>query len=175
LSHQQPQQFQVLINEQKRLGKKNKTNIHFITNRHLNNKVFQKQKCHTGYFNIATYETLAFDLIQYQNLCGGLYNIGNILYEMGSLLNEKWLLKNTILYPIPIVQRLGYLLDFLGHSEKTKNLNAFLQDKKNNYVLLSRGQTTQEVKDKKWKIIVRKSALLCLNQLVSALFLVDIS
>src|SRR5690606_31964989 len=53
-AHQQPQSFQVVVKERVRLRKKNTKMLYFAKRIGVSESDFIKQKCHTGYFNIAT-------------------------------------------------------------------------------------------------------------------------
>ncbi len=65
---------------------------------------------------VSTPETTAFDLISYVKASGHLNHIATTLAELQETLDEKRLTKlvNTEVVALPDMQRLGYLLEFVG-------------------------------------------------------------
>lgn len=153
-AHQQPQQFQVLVNKQRQLSLSHRTNINCIVKKNINPTLIMSQKTSTGYFNIAKKESLVFDIVQYQHLCGYLNNVGTILYEIGSELDPKLLAEFAPQYPKTVTQRLGYLLDFVGHQNKTDELQNIISQQQLPYAKLSPTYAKTELKHEKWRIII---------------------
>lgn len=153
-AHQQPQLFQIIVKKQQIIA--DKTNITFVVRRNITNSEFQLQKCNTGYFNIANKETLVLDLVQHSALCGNLNNVATILYEIGAALHAELLATTASAYPKPVMQRLGFLLDFVGHENKSQKLSQLLKTQQIRYNLLATGYQKTNIRNNKWKIIVNE-------------------
>lgn len=157
-AHQQPQIFQVCIAKQLRT-KNSKSNISFFTKKDLLYTPKKKHKVETGYINISTKEATALDLVQYHNLCGYWNNVGTILMELSNSLDPQLLLDTAIngKYELPIIQRLGSLLDLVGGSTKTVLLHKYIQTQKpRNVYLTAQNKNPHVFLNKKWRVWVNE-------------------
>jgi len=156
--HQQPQQFQVVVNKIFRPIQKNRIDIRFFKKSHLNDNQRMKLKTATGYLWISKPEVTAIDLINYIKSTGYLGNVVTVLTELLEKINSEELLiqcKNQV--PLAILQRLGYLLDFCGGEKVTSLLYDWLKQQKLQIVSLRPDKDVNDATmDKKWKIMVNE-------------------
>lgn len=156
VAHQQPQIFQVVVEQQLRI-KKSKSNITFLVKKERSLTPIEKFKVDTGYINISSKEATALDLVQYKHLCGYWNNVATILLELSDALDEKLLLQVAIHgeYEIPTIQRLGYLLEMIGKAEKADCLQEYVETNKPQIVFLTTGSDkSQAILNEKWRILV---------------------
>ena len=80
----------------------------------------------TGYINLSTVETTFFDLIMYYRRVGGLERVYQVASEMTGLFTAGGLLKSAKNFPLPVVQRGGYILERLGFRQGVKRLKLYI-------------------------------------------------
>ena len=108
-----------------------------------------------GFLRIASPETTAYDLVGYQRHCGGLENVATVLSELGETLDPTGLSSLGEFSPIPWSQRLGFLLDLVGHSSRSKALADFVEDHATETaVLVPGGSKASANRNARWKLLV---------------------
>lgn len=128
--HQQPQSFSI-ITEGVPLRKihNNKVNINFSIKKTWNKQDIIKKKVDTGYINISSPELTALDLVNYYDEIGGFNRVAIVLAELCETIEDKKLLESAKQYDqVVVVQRLGYLLEFILEEKKLSDtLYAYLE------------------------------------------------
>lgn len=128
--HQQPQSFSI-ITEGVPLRKihNNKVNINFSIKKTWNKQDIIKKKVDTGYINISSPELTALDLVNYYDEVGGFNRVATVLAELCETIEDKKLLESAKQYDqVVVVQRLGYLLEFILEEKKLSDpLYAYLE------------------------------------------------
>lgn len=154
--HQQPQQFQIVVNKNLRPIQKHRIDIHFFYKSNLNNDQRMKLKTPTGYLWISKPEFTAIDLIAYFKSVGYFSNIVTVFSELLDKLDAETLLahsKNNV--PFAILQRLGYLLDLCEGEKVTHLLHDWLMQQKIRRVPLRPDKNVKDaILNKKWKVWV---------------------
>ena len=124
----------------------------------------EDHKTDTGTMKISTVELTALDLLRYPQAAGGFYNIATVLTDLAPKIDAAKLAALSQKAERPVAQRLGYLLDRLGHQERTEPMHAALK---------ARGSLTWTELDRKesrnpdfapepaerndrWRVIVRR-------------------
>lgn len=124
----------------------------------------EDHKTDTGTMKISTVELTALDLLRYPQAAGGIDNIATVLTDLAPKIDAAKLAALSQKAERPIAQRLGYLLDRLGHQERTEPMHAALK---------ARGSLTWTELDRKesrdpdfapepakrndrWRVIVRR-------------------
>jgi predicted transcriptional regulator of viral defense system len=124
----------------------------------------EDHKTDTGTMKISTVELTALDLLRYPQAAGGIDNIATVLTDLGPKIDAAKLAALSQKAERPVAQRLGYLLDRLGHQERTEPMHAALK---------ARGSLTWTELDRKesrdpdfapepaerndrWRVIVRR-------------------
>lgn len=78
------------------------------------------RKTDTGKMKISSAALTALDLLRYPRASGGIDNIATVLSDIGHRIEPAQLATLSTLVERPVVQRLGHLLEFLGHDALTE-------------------------------------------------------
>jgi predicted transcriptional regulator of viral defense system len=114
-SHQQPQEFQVMTDRSVRTLKIARQRIHFIVKRHLELTPLASIKTPTGSIRVSTREATVADLVRFNKSAGRLSNVATVIGEMAQSLNPELLEKASEAgNALPVIQRLGYILDLVA-------------------------------------------------------------
>lgn len=154
-AHQQPQVFQVVVPRNRPPIHCGLVKVGFVA-RH-NGAAMPTRRVNTprGFLRIASPEVTAYDLVGYERHCGGLENVATVLSELGESLDPEELSALGELSPIPWSQRLGFLLDLVGHSSRSKALAGFVQGHAiETAVLVPGGNKASAKRDANWKLLV---------------------
>jgi predicted transcriptional regulator of viral defense system len=79
----------------------------------------EDRKTDTGIMRVSGAALTALDLLRYPRAAGGLDNVATVLADLAEKIDGNQLGALSAVAERPIVQRLGYLLDRLGHGERT--------------------------------------------------------
>lgn len=127
--HQRAMVFQTMVNGGCiRSGVKNETRLEFTVRKNMPMQFVHKVKTQSGYMNVADAELTALDIIAEEKKVGGLSRAAEVLVELA----EKMTLDDSKLplleyFTAAVVQRLGYLLDYIGETELADALSGLLQ------------------------------------------------
>lgn len=115
-AHQQLQTFQVVVGKPRPAIHCGRVRIEFVTKSEMSRTPTQQLKTRTGYMTVATPEATIIDLIQFMNRCGGINHVATVLDELAESVDLK-VLKELLTkkHERAGLQRLGFLLEFLGH------------------------------------------------------------
>jgi predicted transcriptional regulator of viral defense system len=161
-AHQQPQETSIVTTPPSlRSTQKRGIKINFNNKAVILEQFTEKRKTPTGYIKISSPELTATDLILFEKEVGGLNRAATVLNDLAESLDFKKLSALFFEYvPIPVIQRLGYLLDIelKYHSLADKLL---LQVKQHGYLfrttpLKNRKPIAGCETNKKWKIIINE-------------------
>jgi predicted transcriptional regulator of viral defense system len=157
-SHHAPQQFQVVVSRQIQEIKIERLHIVFVTNKHLDEIPVTKRNTETGQMKVSTPEATALDLIYYDDRAGHLDNVATVLDDLAESLDSEELLKVAKNYHSrSSVQRLGYILEFLGHEEKVTSLADWLKEQEPSRVPLSTyDDRSKGERNRTWEVIVNR-------------------
>ena len=79
----------------------------------------EDRKTDTGTMKVSSAALTALDLLRYPQASGGMDNVATVLSDLGRKIDREQLAALSVVVERPVVQRLGYLLDHLGHDELT--------------------------------------------------------
>ncbi len=165
-THQGVMEFQVI--SAKRLPKiragRNLIVFYFRKNVEAVTGGTEGRKTDTGTMKISSAALTALDLLRYPQASGGIDNVATVLSDLGEKIDPEQLATLSALVERPVVQRLGHLLEHLGHDALTGSMLESLQ---------ARGSLPwteldqQEVRDPdfepeplqrdpRWRVIVRR-------------------
>jgi predicted transcriptional regulator of viral defense system len=82
-----------------------------------------ERKTDTGSMKVSSPELTALDLLRYAHAVGGLDAIATILKDVGESIDGSKLAALAPHFERACAQRLGYLLDRLGHADRAQTLN----------------------------------------------------
>jgi predicted transcriptional regulator of viral defense system len=155
-AHQQPQEFQVVAGAILRPLTVGRVRIRFFFRRQMAVAVTEKVKTSSGYIPVSTPEMTAYDLVRYRKGAGSIDHVATIISELAERLDSKRLLTiATKGEEIPVVQRLGYLLERTGHADLARVLLAFVDKRKPKMVALEpRSSEGVSERDRRWRILV---------------------
>lgn len=160
-SHQRAQTFCVITEAPKlRDTSKTGTPILFISKKDIPEKYIRKHKAQSGYVNVASPELTVLDLIENEKHIGGLNRVCTVLNELVESIDFDQLDKDFFsLAPIPVYQRLGYILDrvlereYLADRFKSKIPSSLTMRN----IPFKIGKPTEDCGvDKKWKVIINQ-------------------
>lgn len=154
-AHQQPMVFQALTNKPTREMRAGKVAIRFSMSGLVERLPVIERQTETGTMRVATPETCAFDLVRYPEAAGHLSNAATALSDLAERLDARKLVDIAPLVRLPDVQRLGHLLDTVGHREVAAPLAEWLAKKHPRAVLLEPGETADggvDV-DPRWRVV----------------------
>lgn len=162
-AHQRPQEYTIVTTPPSlRTSKKEGIRINFINKSTIPEELMEQRKTQTGYVKISSAEVTSADLVQYEKNIGGLNRAATVLNELAESLKFKGICQSFFDYiPLPVLQRLGYLLDVeLGYSGLADDL--LLEIRKYPFRFrktpLKYTKTTDGcVINEKWKVIVNES------------------
>jgi predicted transcriptional regulator of viral defense system len=155
-AHQQPQIFQVMMNTYHSMIHCGKVRIEFSTKLNLIETPLQLVKTAAGYIRVSTSEATAMDLVNYTRKCGGLNNIITVLTELSNVMNpDKLLALAEKSHEKRWIQRLGYLLEFIGSLDLSTVLFEQLKLLSPDLIPLDPTRSMKRAKrDVKWKIAI---------------------
>lgn len=157
-AHQAPQIFQVICQKKIPDLTLGKIKICFYVSKEFDAIPTQELKTPAGYVKVSTPEGTTFDLMRYLHQSGHLNHVATILSELGDVIDAKKLPFVGQKLSIRYSQRLGYLLDLLGHKPLTKSLHQLVSDKNLIYIPLRSDSPAQNAeKNTKWHILVNEN------------------
>ena len=157
-AHQQPQNYFVITEGiALRPIENDKVGIHFFIKKKWNKKDIIKKKVETGYINISSPELTAFDLVNYYYAVGGFNRVATVIEELKEFIQADKLIEAAKQYnEITVIQRLGYLLEYvLKEKELSSTLYAYL-DNIGFYPILMKPQKAKPahmITGNKWKVV----------------------
>ena len=125
----------------------------------------EDRKTDTGTMKISSAALTALDLLRYPRASGGIDNVATVLSDLGQKIDPEQLAAISVTVERPIVQRLGHLLDRLGHGALSGPMLKALQARGSvPWAELGR-QEARDVdfaaepreRDSRWRIIVRRA------------------
>lgn len=120
-THQAVMQFQVVTD--KRLPEiragRSLISFHFRKDMVAIESGVEERKTDTGHMKISSVELTVLDLLRYPRASAGLDNVVTVLSDLGIKLDSQKLATLSASFERSVVQRLGYLLDRLGHADRT--------------------------------------------------------
>ena len=87
----------------------------------------QDRKTDSGTMKISSAALTVLDLLRYPQASGGLDHVATVLSDLGQKIDREQLAALSPLVERPVVQRLGHLLDHLGHGAVTGSMLRALQ------------------------------------------------
>ena len=157
-AHQRIQEMQVVVPIHLRLIERPALRIRFLQHSSMESALTRKHRTHTGDIPISTPEWTALDLIRFQKNYGGLDVAVTALTELIETLDPRPLGEAVKLEPCnACLQRLGWLLDFLGCRELAQTLYIELKGRNPSYTQLSASATERGgQRDGKWHVWINE-------------------
>src|SRR5205085_9393790 len=111
---------------------------------------------------ISSPELTALDLLRYAHVVGNIHSIVTVLSDLGAKMRPEPLARLAPVFERTVIQRLGYLLDFLKHTECAAVLHDHLQKSRPlPWVELEPGRRHKASpepweRNARWSVIVRR-------------------
>ena len=165
-THQAVMEFQVM--SAKRLPKiragRNLIAFYFRKNLEAVTAATENRKTDTGTMMISSAALTALDLLRYPQASGGIDNVATVLSDLGQKIDPEQLTSLSALVERPVVQRLGHLLEHLGHDALTGSMLETLQARGSlPWTELDRQEVRDpdfelgpQQRDPRWRVIVRR-------------------
>lgn len=165
-SHQAVMEFQVI--SEKRFPEiiAGRTRIAFYKRKSLESVAegIEERHASLGSFRVSSPALTALDLVRYPLAAAGLDNIATVLSDLGQNIRAKQLASLSKAFARPVIQCLGFFLDNLGFRSKTDRMYEELQTRGTlpwaefNQRESRTGRLVRDplLRDKKWKVIVRR-------------------
>ena len=158
-SHQKAMVFEITVNGSPiRSGVKNGTLLEFTLKQNLPLAFTKQVKTQMGYLTVSGPELTALDIVAEEQKIGGLSRAAEVLLELSE--NTTWDESKLPLlncFSVSTIQRLGHLLEWIGHQPQADKLYALIKQT---------GKTMRKIPlkqsapfsddmqmDKRWKII----------------------
>ena len=124
----------------------------------------EPRKTDTGTMQVSSPALTALDLLRYPQASAGIDNVATVLSDLGPKIDGEQLANLSKLVERPVVQRLGYLLDRLGHASITEGLHRALVERGSpGWIELDRKEVRDPdfivapiERDTHWRVIVRR-------------------
>jgi predicted transcriptional regulator of viral defense system len=127
-THQAVMEFQVVTDRQLPKIPAGRSWITFHFRKDLNSLragIFERNT-DTGTMKVSSPELTALDLLRYIHVAGGVDAVATVLVDLGEKIDGHKLAAMAVHFDRAFVQRLGYLLDRLGHAERAQALHQYL-------------------------------------------------
>lgn len=124
-SHQAVMQFQVLADKRLPRIRVGRTAIVFYHRKNMDkvSSGIVERKTPSGFMKISSAELTILDLLHYRRGGGGFDNIVTVLSDLGEQIDPSKLVGLSYAFERSVLQRLGYLLDWLGFAETAEPLH----------------------------------------------------
>ena len=165
-THQAVMEFQVVTDKRLPEIHAGRSLISFYYRKNLINVIdgIEDRKTETGRMKVSSGELTALDLVRYSHASGGIDNIATFLADLGPILEPQTLAMLSSAMERPVIQRLGYLLEYLGHRDRTESLfNTLSHRSPVPWVELDRKENRHPQftlplleRNERWRVIVRR-------------------
>lgn len=157
-AHQQPQEFQIVTNEQLRPAVVGRARLRFFRKRDIERTPTMEMRTETGAIRVSTPEATALDLLRYLEAAGHLGNVVTVLAELAEKMNAQRLADIAkVEGDVYTAQRLGYLLEQVGAGEVGAALAAWIAEQRPRFVpLRSDRPARRAAKDARWRVLVNE-------------------
>lgn len=128
-THQAVMQFQIVTNKRMPKIRAGRSILSFSFRKDMEavSSALVDHKTDTGRMKISSPELTGFDLLRYAHGAGTIDSIATVLPDLGAKMKARSLRQLAPAFERSVVQRLGYLLDHVGHGHAAEGLHEYLQ------------------------------------------------
>ena len=157
-AHQAPQKFFVMVGNKRKNIVCGSVHIVFLQTKNVEDRAFvEKKSLPSGFMNLSSVELTALDLVRHMKPSGGISHVATIIQELSdSIEGEKFGNLGKFNSSIRSLQRLGFLVEFLGYKKESQVLYEHIKKDIYRFVGLVPSQPLVGVRNEKWKIIVNQ-------------------
>jgi len=158
-AHQRPQELPVVVPAHVRMVDKKAVRIRFLRFSEMDQAMTQPRRTYTGDIPLSTPEWTAIDLIRFQRHYGSMDAAATVLTELGEALDAELLAEAAQREPCnAYLQRLGWMLDFVGFQALTANLHSLLVGRQPSFVPLNASLKRRTGPgDQRWHVLVNET------------------
>ena len=153
-AHQQPQVAQVVVPKNRLAIECGRVKVEFIARGNLVEIPARAFNTPRGRVLVSSPEATAFDLVGRPERCGGLDHVATLLAELAETLDARKLVELFPLSPVPWSQRLGFLLDLLGHRHLAEALAIQVAAAVHEVALLVPQGRAQGTRNQRWRMLI---------------------
>jgi predicted transcriptional regulator of viral defense system len=155
---QQPQEFQVITNQQLRPATVGRSRVRFLLKKHVGRTPTVTIKTETGSMRASTPEATAVDLVRYPEHVGGWNNIAEVIAGLAEKIDANRLAEAArIENDVAAAQRAGFLFERVGAADKTGPLAAWIEVERARVVALRADrEAVGAPKDQRWRVLVNE-------------------
>ncbi len=152
-AHHKPQVFQVVTDRNRRALGAGGVRIAFVAKANVESTPALETTTDRGYLRVSTPEATAFDLVTYVVHAGGLDNVATVLADLADRLDPEKLAALALSSSMASTQRLGWLLERVGHPELTPSLALYVGEQKPPVARLRAGRSMRgSPRDSRWRL-----------------------
>ena len=120
-SHQASMVLQVVTSARLRDRKIGAGRVQFIQRSNTPRQVCERMNVPTGRVNVSSPAVTVFDLVDHPRAGGGISNVATVIGDLlvEGKLDPRKLIEAAALFPVAIVQRVGYLVEFMSGETST--------------------------------------------------------
>ncbi len=163
-AHQAVMEFQVVSDRQWKPIRAGRSKLAFYYRKDMESieQGIEQRKTDTGSMRMSSPALTALDLVRYPHASGGIGHAASVLNELAAQIDPKWLDVLASKFERSVVQRLGYILDYLGEEKLAACLEKHLHNGHAPWVELEPQEVSaitssgQRVRSSRWHIIVRR-------------------
>ena len=163
-THQAVMEFQVVTDKRLPRIRAGRSTIAFHYRKRLDGVRggVQDRKTETGRMKLSSPELSALDLLRYPHATGGIDAVTTVLADLATRIDPARLAALSPAFERPVAQRVGHLLDRLGHRRLSEPLHA-LQAPAASWIELDPMEASDPVfapepveRDDRWRVVVRR-------------------
>ena len=163
-SHQAVMEFQVVTNKKMPELHVGRSRIAFYYRKDMEavSAGIEDRKTDTGRMKVSSVELTALDLLRYPRAAGGIDHIATVLSDLGGKIDPERLGSLSASFERSVVQRLGHLLERVGHGDRSAPMFQKLSEgKPPGWLELDRSEADLELepieRDHRWRVVVRRA------------------
>ncbi len=157
-AHQRPQEFQVVLERNRRAIACGSVKVVFLARKNLNTVPVERFNNPRGTIMVSSLEATALDLVGYMHRAGGVDRVAGVLSELGDDIDAARLVEASKSASILWAQRLGYLLEHVGEGDKAVLLKEHVACNARNFTKLLPGTSAELARrSKDWRLFVNAS------------------
>jgi predicted transcriptional regulator of viral defense system len=163
-SHQAVMEFQVVTDKKMPELQVGRSRIAFYTRKDMAaiSAGIEDRKTDTGRMKVSSVELTVLDLLRYPWAAGGIDHIATVLSDLSGKIDPQKLDLMSVSFERSVVQRLGHLLERLGHGVRAAPMfQKLYEGKPPAWVELDRGEADVEPepieRDQRWRVVVRRA------------------
>ena len=153
-AHQQPQAFQVMVERARPPIECGRVRVELVARKAIRDVPVEVVNTPRGTMRVSTAETTAFDVVGYPDHVGGLDGAATIVAELSEKLDPARLVECAATAPPSWAQRLGFLLDLVGASERANYLAELVVGNVRDAVPLSPRSKRKGKRNERWRLDV---------------------